>query len=293
MRRVRTVTAHRLVEVLVRDVRRLTWLAATKPWGERIRLGRSYVRILAQRPKGGAATATRLRLSGMTINYFDRAPLCETFADIFIRRDYDFVARTPRPFVVDAGANIGLATLFFKQRYPQARVLAFEPEPATFEALERNVEENGLDDVTAFPYALAREDGEVRLTGAPGGLGTTTLVGEGKSSHFIVEARRLSSFIDEPVDMLKLDVEGAEHAVLDDLASTSKLSLIREMTVEYHHNLSLEDGTLGELLSLLETHGFGYQLAARFNEPWEQNTVRAPSEIGVYQDVLVYAKRHE
>jgi FkbM family methyltransferase len=293
VRRARALSLRRLAGILVREVRRLAWLAETKPLGDRVRLGASYLRILTRRKRGGAATPRRLRLSGMTVNYFDRGPLCETFAEIFIRRDYDFVARTPQPLVIDAGANLGLATLFFKRRYPQACVLAFEPEPATFAALERNIQENGLDDVTAFPYALAAEDGDVRLTGAPGGLGTTTLVGDDELADLVVEARRLSSFIDEPVDMLKLDVEGAEYAVLEDLASTSRLSLIREMMVEYHHNLSLEEGTLARVLSLLETQGFGYQVAARFNEPWELKTVRSPSEIGVYQDVLVYAKRRE
>lgn len=293
LRRFRAVSPGLLAGILRRDLGRLAWLAETKPWDERVRLGCSYLRILTRPPMAGAATPRRLRVSGMTLSYFDRGPLCETFAEIFIRRDYDFVARSQRPLIIDGGANIGLATLFFKQRYPKARVLAFEPEPATFAALERNVQENGLDDVTTFPYAIADEDGDIRLMGAPGGLGTTTLVGNDVAADLIVEARRLSSFIQEPVDMLKLDVEGAEYAVLEDLASASKLSLIREMTLEYHHNLFSEEGTLAKVLSLLETHGFEYQIAARFNEPWERKTVRSPSETGIYQDVLVYAKSRD
>jgi FkbM family methyltransferase len=270
----------------------LGWLPETRPCEERAELLRSYLRICMSRNSRVAShTPNRVRILDMNVNYFDRGPLFTMFIEIFMRQEYAFVARTESPLIVDAGANIGLATLFFKHRYPDARVLAFEPEPDTFAMLRRNVSGNHLSDVSLFQLALGRDIGSVRLQGSPGNLGTTTMDGVwvDPPTDRLVEVARLSSFIEEPVDMLKLDIEGAEQAVLEDLVAASKLHLIREMVVEYHHHLAPEESSLGDLLALLDANGFGYQVAADFNEPWYRGSLRRPSTPGVYQDVLVYA----
>ena len=57
----------------------------------------------------------------------------------------------------------------------------------------------------------------------------------GTSIH--VPGRKLSDFIEGPVDLLKLDVEGAEHRILRDLLSSEKIQYIRHMVIEYHHHM--------------------------------------------------------
>jgi FkbM family methyltransferase len=282
----------RIARLANRAATPLRWLPETQPRDERAALLQSYLRICMPRDRRVASrTRNRVRIFDMSVNYFDRAPLLSMFIEIFMRQEYAFVARTESPLIVDAGANIGLATLFFKHRYPDARILAFEPEPETFAMLQRNVSGNHLSDVSLFQLALGRDNGSVRLQGSPGNLATTTLEGvwDDPLTDSLVEAARLSSFIDEPVDMLKLDIEGAEQAVLEDLVAASKLHLIREMVVEYHHHIAPEESSLGDLLALLDANGFGYQVAADFNEPWHRGSLRRPSTPGVYQDVLVYA----
>ena len=56
--------------------------------------------------------------------------------EIFRREQYRFETDAPAPFIVDCGANIGMATLYFKSLYPDATVLAFEPDPAAFACLQ-------------------------------------------------------------------------------------------------------------------------------------------------------------
>jgi len=66
--------------------------------------------------------------------------------------------------VIDAGANIGAFAIYAASLGLNVRVLAFEPEPTTFEALRRNVEINGLSSqVQCFPYGLAACDGHFAL----------------------------------------------------------------------------------------------------------------------------------
>jgi FkbM family methyltransferase len=276
---------------LVEEANSLWCLAQTEPAEERRGLIRAYLRVLAD--LGGASSASReTRILDMTVHYRNRWAMRKMLSGIFLRQEYAFAASNATPFIVDAGANIGLATLFFKHRYPDARVIAFEPEPEAFELLRRNVQDNRLTEVTVLDCALGETDGSVRLRGNPAGLGTTTLDGvwDSPKTDLVVELKRLSSFLETPVDMLKLDVEGAEHAILHDLVAASKLELVREMLIEYHHNITAEEGTLGELLTLLEDNGFAYQVSASFNQRSARRSLRIPSRTGIYQDVIVYAQ---
>ena len=93
---------------------------------------------------------------------------------------------------------------------------------------------------------------------------------------------RLSPYLEGPVDFLKLDVEGSERDVLQELADAGKLALVEQMVVEYHHHLEPGTDRLAAFLGLLEEHGFGYQLAAPLRLPIARDT---------FQDVLVYAYR--
>jgi hypothetical protein len=97
-----------------------------------------------------------------------------------------------------------------------------------------------------------------------------------------VEARRLSSFITGPVDLLKLDVEGAEHRVICDLIKSGKIAHLRRMIIEYHHHIADEPPQFGNFLTMLESNGWNYQL----------NSWSFPlSKRSMYQDVIVYAYR--
>jgi FkbM family methyltransferase len=62
---------------------------------------------------------------------------------------------------LDCGANIGLATLFFKRLYPESEIHAFEPDPETFKMLRRNVEQNSLSYVYLYNVALSDQQGAV------------------------------------------------------------------------------------------------------------------------------------
>jgi FkbM family methyltransferase len=205
-------------------------------------------------------TAVRTaRVGGWRISYTDPNSLLILLDDIAIRRDYDFTVRTQRPVVVDAGANIGVATLAFKRAMPDAHVLAIEPSPAAYELLVRNIEQNRIADVDVRQAALAATDGVVRLRidGDPASLQSRVDAG----GTVEVRAVRLSQLIEGPIDFLKLDVEGSEEDVLTELAQADRLRDVREFVVEYHHHLSGRPDRLSVVLGLLEEHGFTYQLA--------------------------------
>ena len=97
-----------------------------------------------------------------------------------------------------------------------------------------------------------------------------------------VEVVRLSSELPAHVDLLKLDVEGMEWDVLEDLVEAGALPRIDRLAVEYHHHLPASSNRLSEFVGILETAGFGYEIAAH----------RPAGSCGPrYQDVMVYAYR--
>jgi FkbM family methyltransferase len=139
----------------------------------------------------------------------------------------------PGMVFIDAGANDGLYTVFASKRVGTAgRVLAFEPSAREFDRLEKNVQLNSLSNTRLFRAALAEQDGAAELAVADyGHEGQNTLGGfiyEGVTLLGVeqVKLRRLDNVIQEEgldrVDVIKLDVEGAEYKVLQGAAQVLK-----------------------------------------------------------------------
>jgi FkbM family methyltransferase len=231
----------------------------------------------------------RTTVLGMPVLFYDHFWLLEMFEDIFLRRQYEFASSTERPSIVDAGSNIGLAILFFKRLYPDSSILGFEPDPAAFALLKENVAANGLEGVRLVNEALSdgREELDLhRDPDMPGSPQTSTTKSRMTGTTMRVKATRLSEHLSgvDTVDFLKLDIEGAERTVLDELEAAGKLRLVQRLAIEYHHHLDVDDDALGDLLAALERSGFGYQLEARLDG--------APGlRPGRPQNILVHAYR--
>jgi FkbM family methyltransferase len=218
------------------------------------------------------------RLFNFDVSYFSEEAYLILLGEIFIERHYHVALTNPAPRIVDGGANIGMSVLLWKHLYPNASVLAFEPDPDTFSMLKRNVEQNGLKDVELVNAALSDKEGELTFfynAGTPGNLGMTTAEGSTLRDVRKVKAELLSTRMDGPVDLLKLDVEGSEHDVLADLAGTGKLALVDQIVMEYHHHMKPDEDRLGAFLSVLEERGFGYQIAARPDVPFTKSDFSA------------------
>lgn len=225
------------------------------------------------------------KMLGYKISYFDRPNLTCLYREIFARQSYYFQSIQESPIILDCGANLGIATLYFKWLYPKAKIHAFEPDPTAFAMLQRNVAQNHLTDVVLDNCALWHEDGTVQFfvdRNNPGSLHLSTDASRYQGEAIQVPSRKLSGFIQAEIDLLKLDVEGAEYHVLCDLVSNGKIHWIRQMVIEYHHRLGNQPSCLAGFLHLLEQAGFDYQLHA---------TLRSVTSRDTYQDILIGAYR--
>lgn len=200
--------------------------------------------------------AGEVQLGNYQLHFDDLLSFYMEIKNIFLQKIYHFTPRRPCPVVIDGGAHLGLATVYFKTIAPDARILCFEPDPSISLILRDNLARNNFNDVTVVEAGLSNENGVV--TFEPDGADGGRISDEG-SVGITINTVRLSSYIDGPVDFLKLNIEGAELDVLEDLEKTGKLHHVNEIVLEYH-GWPQGPQRLGVLLSLLERNGFWYRI---------------------------------
>lgn len=157
-----------------------------------------------------------------------------TFEQIFLARELDMSLPFDPRHIVDGGANVGFASIYFAQRFPRASILAVEFERANFEVLTRNTEAwPAITPVHAAIRGRAERVG-VRNKASESCAYEAMPVADGGVEGLTLEAL-LSRHRWNHVDIVKLDIEGSERDVLD--ASSAWLPSARAIAVETHDRL--------------------------------------------------------
>jgi len=198
-------------------------------------------------------------------------------ADSMVRQIDEFPSFfTPsgdKPLFVDCGANIGVSVLEWKTRWPQSRVICFEPDPFAFAILQKNIEENDIPGVTCINAAVSDCDetatlyGDIAAGGDARGNSIAAAWGDrGGSAQATVTCTRLSSYIaDRDVSFLKLDIEGVEQRVLGEIAD--HLDRVLAIYVEVHEtDESTEYNSADRVEQMLLDAGFKIETESRYDE---------------------------
>jgi FkbM family methyltransferase len=239
-------------------------------------LGFKLARIRFKLTRKSIQTPYHIRLAGHIINGPLYEDLWEMFSEVFLSETY-WAPLPERPKIIDCGSNVGCATLYFKLLAPSANIICFEPSPVTFSYLKQNVDKNKFAEVNLVQAACGKENGVITFFIDPThSTGSTAKeIWECEMEKCEVAQVRLSDFIDETIDLLKLDVEGAECDVLEDLERANKLAFVQRMIIEFHHNLKPSQSNMGSFLAILERAGFVYTIdascsrACRFASGWQ------------------------
>ncbi|HEY2588334.1 MAG TPA: FkbM family methyltransferase [Tepidisphaeraceae bacterium] len=195
-----------------------------------------------------------VRLLDYRIRITDGPNAYMQYKDVFVRGNYRFAADRPDPLIIDGGSNMGISILGFKRDHPGCRVIGFEPDPQIFRMLQDNLARNdAAEGVTLVQAGLASQEGTIGFA-ADGSSGGRIAEGTGGSAIRVV---RLSDYLREPVDFLKLNIEGEELPVLQECADAGTLANVRKLVVEYH-GWRHGPQRLGDLLNLLDREGFRY-----------------------------------
>jgi FkbM family methyltransferase len=133
--------------------------------------------------------------------------------------------------IVDVGAHIGMASILFALKYPMARIVAVEPEPANFAALIRNT--TPYKNISPLQAAVWREDGEVSLGASDAHpKGAFEIVDNGPLQVRAMTMETIMREMDvDSIDLLKMDIEGAEKEVFD---SCPWIENVHVLAIELH-----------------------------------------------------------
>jgi FkbM family methyltransferase len=156
---------------------------------------------------------------------------------VFIAGEYCSPFQLSPQLIVDAGANVGMATLFFARQYPHARVVAIEPESSNFEMLRQNCE--GVANVTLINAALWPQNRELNIESLRAGADAFSVTEAHRSSDGSPSVsaitvpdllRRLNA---DHIDLLKIDIEGSELQLFS-RGADEWLSQVKFIAIELH-----------------------------------------------------------
>jgi len=222
---------------------------------------------------------------GWDLEYLSFGSLMGFVDYILFRGMNDVLTDRPQPVILDCGANVGYTVLHYKRLCPDARITAFEPDPRFVPVLRRNLERNGARDVEIVEAAVWTSRGHMpwRTVGTDGSRVVVPDVSETVPSCDVATVDLLG-YLDRDIDLLKVDIEGAEFAVVPHLAP--RLHNVRNILVECHLSDQAAHVALGGVLTTLSAAGF--QVGLNSYGPWRDLTRRhIPAAFHAEQYVLL------
>ncbi len=218
-----------------------------------------------EHPFGLAASARRnlrrlprfqhstVQLFGHDLTVVDAASFLASHEEIFEDQIYRLPAETQDPVIIDAGANIGLASIFFHLANPKSRITAIESDPAIHQTLCNNLKSFGAANVEVMHGAVWKNAEQVCFAQDHADGGRISNAG-----GTVVNGIRLRDLLDgKRIDLLKMDIEGAETEVLLDCEGA--MDGVQRLFVEYHSFVN-QPQSLSALLGALERSGFRYHI---------------------------------
>ncbi|KAA9332266.1 FkbM family methyltransferase [Hymenobacter busanensis] len=185
--------------------------------------------------------------------------------EIFVDEVYRFESKNSSPFIIDCGANIGLSVIYFKKRFPNSRILAFEADNNIYNTCVSNVSAFSNENVEIVNAAVWTSDGEI-VFASDNSLGGA-IANSGAQEHEgityqKVQSIQLKKYLNQKVDFLKIDIEGVEDLVLADC--DDMLINVDKIFIEYHSKPGKKQN-LDQILCLLTKYGFRYYIKEAWN----------------------------
>lgn len=233
---------------------------------------------------------------GWDVDFVCGSEIGNAIDQLLLRRLHDFVPTRPRPRIIDCGANIGLSVLHFRRQYPDARLTAFEPDPEFLPVLHRNLERNGAGEVEVIPAAVWTQSGTSdwwcegvngsKLVVPTASVGDAPRSADCREGGSIVQVLTvdLADYLDGEVDLLKLDIEGAEFEVVRHLGR--RLRTVRNLTIECHLDAERGDALAAMLATL---HREGFAIGVNLIGPWRDLLRQAPTPPNHWSQYLLIA----
>lgn len=232
-------------------------------------------------------TETTTDLLGKRIKIVDSISFLFSYHEIFNSQVYRFKADNPSPYIIDCGVNIGLSVIYFKNQYPSAHIIGFEPDKGLYQVSKQNFDVLNIHNVDLIEKAVWKKDSVINFYSE--GADAGRIAGNGDNKKIVeVHTVSLRGFLDREVDFLKIDIEGAEVDVLDDCKDS--LWNVKNLFVEYHSFYGSNQQNLVKIINILEDAGFKlYINAPGFSSP--QPFIKVNVHLNMDMQLNIYAYR--
>lgn len=204
-----------------------------------------------------------VEFQGKKIKFSNPFWFLHSLEEIFVEKVYQFTPDSKPHKIIDAGANIGLGTIFLKQIFPNATITAFEPDQKIFCDLEHNVRSFKFENVSLINAAVWTGDGELNFAseGSVGGK-VSEHIQSGKNITVVKSVDLKKYLLNNSIFFLKIDIEGAEYHVLKDCKAL--LHNVENLFIEFH-NAQNDENHLDEILKWVKNAGFQYYIREAWN----------------------------
>lgn len=200
---------------------------------------------------------------GKTIKFTNPFWFLHSLEEIFVEKVYQFTPDSAPHKIIDAGANIGLSVIFLKRIFPKSQIKALEPDPKIFKLLQENIRNFGYEKDVLLMNVAAWINNDPLIFAAEGSVGGQVIdENTSRSSAIQVKSIRLLDLLDTEIFFLKIDIEGAEYKVLQDIKD--RLHLVKNLFVEFHVR-DYEENHLDEILKWIKDAGFTYYIREAWN----------------------------
>lgn len=198
---------------------------------------------------------------GITVVFTDPLSFLHAIKEIFVDEIYLFKTKNPQPLILDCGGYIGLSALFFKLHFPQSKIIVFEPDSKNFKLAKENFESWNFTDIELYEKAIWTNNSYIEFYESNSMASSVHPLQTG-GKLVKVPAIRLKDFLQQKVDFLKMDIEGAEYEVMLDIKEN--LSNVDKMFVEYHGYYN-EMYKLNSVLNILTEQNFQWYIKEASN----------------------------
>lgn len=190
------------------------------------------------------------------VAFTDPLSFLHAIKEIFVEEIYLFKTTNDVPLILDCGGYIGISALFFKLQYPHAKIIVFEPDSKNFKLAKENIESWKYKDIELYQKAVWTNNDYIEFYESNSMASSVHPLGT-KGNLVKIPAIRLKDFLEQKVDFLKIDIEGAEYEVMLDIKNN--LSNVEKMFVEYHGYYN-EMNKLNSILNILTEENFQWYI---------------------------------
>lgn len=209
------------------------------------------------------------RYNGYHLQVSDFLSVAYQIKEYFGDQRMKFDTGKKNPFIIDCGANVGISVLYFKKLFPEARIEAFEPDPDIMSYLKKNIEANHIKGVNLHQKAIWKDNNGISF-GSEGADGGSIFLDNKRTIQIPTLRLRELLATNKEVDLLKIDIEGAETEVIKDC--DEELRKVKYLFIEYHSWVTNKQ-ELDVLLNILTKNGFRYyihSIGAQTNAPFDK-----------------------